>query len=105
MEVLVAVALLVVALIAGLFLLKLTFQLAFFVIGGLVIGFVARAVLPGRQDIGWLKTIGAGVAGSMAGGVLAALLNLGWLLKMGAAVAVAALAVHWLAGKDRPRLP
>ena len=105
MDVVVAAVLLVAALVVGLFLLKLTFHLALFILGGVAIGFLARALLPGRQDIGWVKTIGAGIAGSMAGGVLASLLNLGWMFKMGACVAVAAVAVHWLAGQDRRRLP
>jgi uncharacterized membrane protein YeaQ/YmgE (transglycosylase-associated protein family) len=41
------------------------------VIWGLVVGLIARAVLPGRQAIGLLWTIMLGVVGSLAGGFLA----------------------------------
>ncbi len=37
------------------------------VIGGLVIGFIAKAVLPGRQNISFLMTIVIGIVGSLAG--------------------------------------
>jgi uncharacterized membrane protein YeaQ/YmgE (transglycosylase-associated protein family) len=41
------------------------------IIWGLVVGLIARAVLPGRQSIGLLWTIVLGVVGSVAGGFLA----------------------------------
>jgi uncharacterized membrane protein YeaQ/YmgE (transglycosylase-associated protein family) len=41
------------------------------VIWGLVVGVIARALLPGRQSIGLLWTIVLGVIGSVAGGFLA----------------------------------
>ena len=40
-------------------------------IWGLVVGLIARAILPGRQKIGLLWTIVLGVIGSLAGGFLA----------------------------------
>jgi len=41
------------------------------IIWGLVVGLVARLLLPGRQPIGLLWTIVLGVAGAVAGGFLA----------------------------------
>jgi uncharacterized membrane protein YeaQ/YmgE (transglycosylase-associated protein family) len=41
------------------------------VIWGLLVGLIARALLPGRQSIGLLWTIVLGVFGSVAGGFLA----------------------------------
>jgi uncharacterized membrane protein YeaQ/YmgE (transglycosylase-associated protein family) len=41
------------------------------ILWGLVVGFLARLVLPGRQPIGFLWTIALGVAGSLIGGFLA----------------------------------
>ena len=38
---------------------------------GLLVGFIARAVLPGRQAIGIGMTIILGVAGSLLGGFIA----------------------------------
>lgn len=37
---------------------------------GLVAGFVARAVVPGKDDIGILRTILLGIVGSFVGGLL-----------------------------------
>jgi uncharacterized membrane protein YeaQ/YmgE (transglycosylase-associated protein family) len=41
------------------------------VIWGLFVGLIARALLPGRQPIGFLWTIALGVAGSLIGGFVA----------------------------------
>ena len=41
------------------------------IIWGLVVGLIARALLPGRQSIGLLWTIVLGVVGALAGGFLA----------------------------------
>ena len=41
------------------------------IIWGLVIGLIARLLLPGRQSIGLLLTIVLGVVGAVAGGFLA----------------------------------
>ncbi|MEQ3554475.1 GlsB/YeaQ/YmgE family stress response membrane protein [Pseudonocardia nematodicida] len=37
---------------------------------GLVAGFIARAVVPGKDDIGILRTIVLGIVGSIVGGLL-----------------------------------
>jgi uncharacterized membrane protein YeaQ/YmgE (transglycosylase-associated protein family) len=37
---------------------------------GLFVGAIARLLLPGKQPIGFLWTIGLGIAGSIAGGFL-----------------------------------
>ena len=41
------------------------------IIWGLFVGAIARLLLPGRQAIGILWTIGLGIAGSIIGGLLA----------------------------------
>ncbi|SEH13756.1 GlsB/YeaQ/YmgE family stress response membrane protein [Thermoleophilum album] len=41
------------------------------IVWGLIVGAVARAVLPGRQPIGLLWTIALGVLGSLIGGFVA----------------------------------
>ncbi len=53
---------------------------------GLIIGALARLLIPGRQPLGLLKTMLLGVAGSFAGGFIAFLLiggrpiqGAGWL--------------------------
>jgi uncharacterized membrane protein YeaQ/YmgE (transglycosylase-associated protein family) len=40
---------------------------------GLVAGFIARAVVPGKDDIGILRTIVLGIIGSFVGGALASI--------------------------------
>jgi uncharacterized membrane protein YeaQ/YmgE (transglycosylase-associated protein family) len=37
---------------------------------GLVVGFIARALVPGKQHIGIALTIGLGILGAMLGGLL-----------------------------------
>jgi uncharacterized membrane protein YeaQ/YmgE (transglycosylase-associated protein family) len=39
-----------------------------FLIFGLIVGFLARALMPGRQSMGVLMTMGLGCAGSVIGG-------------------------------------
>lgn len=47
----------------------------FFIIFGLVIGLVARALMPGDQPMGVIMTIVLGVAGSFLGGVFVSLIT------------------------------
>lgn len=44
-----------------------------FLVFGLVVGLLARALMPGRQHMGIAMTMGLGVAGSFVGGFIAAL--------------------------------
>jgi uncharacterized membrane protein YeaQ/YmgE (transglycosylase-associated protein family) len=46
-----------------------------FLVFGLVIGLIARAVLPGRQSMGFLATTLLGIAGSFVGGFLVSLVT------------------------------
>jgi uncharacterized membrane protein YeaQ/YmgE (transglycosylase-associated protein family) len=48
------------------------------VVFGLVAGLIARAVVPGRDDIGLLMTIVIGVVGSVVGGFLLGLFTGGF---------------------------
>jgi len=44
-----------------------------FIVFGLVVGLLARAIMPGNQRMGILMTTGLGVAGSFIGGFLSSL--------------------------------
>ncbi|GAB3292853.1 GlsB/YeaQ/YmgE family stress response membrane protein [Parasphingorhabdus pacifica] len=44
---------------------------------GLIAGFIARAVVPGKDDIGFLMTILLGVVGSVVGGFVFGLFTVG----------------------------
>ncbi len=66
--VLVLIVAVVLLFIVGWAVLGLVFKLLWWALLGLLIGALARLVLPGRQAISWLATIGAGIAGALLGG-------------------------------------
>jgi len=47
----------------------------FFLLFGLVVGFIARAVMPGTQKMGFIATMVLGVVGSFLGGFLVSLVT------------------------------
>jgi uncharacterized membrane protein YeaQ/YmgE (transglycosylase-associated protein family) len=49
--------------------------LLLFVIFGLVVGFLARAILPGRQSMGLIMTAVLGMVGSLLGGFLGSMIS------------------------------
>ena len=49
--------------------------LILFIVFGLIIGLVARALMPGNQNMGVLMTVGLGIAGSFIGGILISLVS------------------------------
>lgn len=55
----------------------LVLYLIWLLIGGLIIGALARLVLPGPDPMSWLATLGYGVAGSILGGIVGRLLGIG----------------------------
>lgn len=86
-----------------------------FIVAGLIIGLLARLLLPGRQKIGLLWTLLLGVVGSAIGGVIANLIGtgdifelnvIGFIVAVLASVCVLAAAERsgFLAGTDRRRL-
>ena len=44
------------------------------IVFGLIVGAIARLLMPGNQNMSWLMTIILGVVGSFAGGALSAVL-------------------------------
>ena len=64
-----------------------------FLVFGLVVGFVARLLKPGRQNLGLLGTLLLGVLGSLIGGIVASALGTGDIFELnilGAVVAIIA---------------
>lgn len=41
---------------------------------GLIVGFLARLIVPGKQRLGWIATAALGIAGSYVGGTLGSLI-------------------------------
>lgn len=53
------------------------FTIVGWIVFGLIAGFIARAIVPGKDDIGLLRTILLGVVGSVVGGLVFGLLTVG----------------------------
>jgi uncharacterized membrane protein YeaQ/YmgE (transglycosylase-associated protein family) len=71
-------------------------QILGLIIIGIVVGILARLVLPGRQPIGMWMTILLGIAGALVGGIVASAIGEGdiWELNfIGTVVGVVAAAV------------
>ena len=77
-----------------------------FLIAGLIIGLLARLILPGRQRIGLLWTLALGVVGSLIGGTIANALNTGdiWELNVIGFIAAVVTSVVLLAVAERSGL-
>lgn len=86
-----------------------------FLVAGLIIGLLARLLLPGKQKIGLLWTLVLGVAGSVIGGTIANAIDTGDIMELNFIGFVAAVvsAVGLLAvaersglgaGKDKKRI-
>jgi uncharacterized membrane protein YeaQ/YmgE (transglycosylase-associated protein family) len=53
-----------------------------FIVAGLIIGALARLLIPGRQKIGFLWTLLLGLAGSVIGGSIANLIGTGDIMEL-----------------------
>lgn len=75
---------------------------------GLIVGLIARLLIPGRDPMGWIATMVLGIMGSLVGGLIAYALQLGadryspagWILSVIGGVA-ALLIYYWATGTRR----
>jgi uncharacterized membrane protein YeaQ/YmgE (transglycosylase-associated protein family) len=51
------------------------FTILGWILFGLIVGFIARALVPGKDNIGILMTIGIGILGSVVGGLVFSLFS------------------------------
>jgi uncharacterized membrane protein YeaQ/YmgE (transglycosylase-associated protein family) len=76
-----------------------------FLLFGLIVGAIARLIVPGREAGGWLVSMAIGVAGAFAGGVLGRVLGFyregesaGFIMSLLGAI-VLLIAYHAVAGR------
>ena len=77
-----------------------------FIVAGLLIGLLARMILPGKQHIGLLWTLVLGVVGSVIGGTIANAIGSGDIMELNVIGFICAViaAVVLLAIADRAQL-
>jgi uncharacterized membrane protein YeaQ/YmgE (transglycosylase-associated protein family) len=85
-------------LLIGGWVIGLAFKLLWFVLIGILIGALGRAILPGRQGISWLWTAGAGIVGSLLGAVLASIFDAGTIVQYLVAIGLAAILIALFSG-------
>jgi uncharacterized membrane protein YeaQ/YmgE (transglycosylase-associated protein family) len=101
MTVLLVLVAIIVLLVIGGAVLGLALKLLWWALLGLLIGALARLVIPGRQPLGWLATAAYGVGGALLGGVVAKAIGVGGVVQFLIAIAVAALLIALLSGGRR----
>lgn len=87
-------------------------QILGLIVIGIVIGIIARLILPGRQHIGVLMTVLLGIGGALVGGIVASAIGEGDIFELNfigtivgviAAVGLIAIAEALGVGDDRAR--
>ena len=71
------------------------------VIVGLIVGALARLVVPGRQTIGIGMTILLGIVGAIVGGIIGHAIGAGMIITLLLEIAVAAVLVYMVSGRHR----
>lgn len=76
-----------------------------YIVGGAVIGILARFFKPGADPIGWIMTIVLGIVGAVAGGWLSGMLGVTsrWLVWVIAILAAIVLLFLYEAIRRKPR--
>jgi uncharacterized membrane protein YeaQ/YmgE (transglycosylase-associated protein family) len=96
----VLVAVIVLIVVGGL-VVGFVLKLLWWALIGLVLGAIARAILPGKQNISVLATAGAGIAAALLGGIIGHIVGAGNVVQFLIATAVAIVIVAVLAASDR----
>jgi uncharacterized membrane protein YeaQ/YmgE (transglycosylase-associated protein family) len=94
----------VVLFVIGGWVLGLALSLLWWALIGLVIGALARLVMPGEQAIGWLGTALCGVGGALLGGIIADAVGVGSILQFLIAVLVSAGLIALFGGTQQRAL-
>jgi uncharacterized membrane protein YeaQ/YmgE (transglycosylase-associated protein family) len=54
---------------------KKSMSILWFILFGLIVGFIARAIMPGKQSMGFVMTALVGIVGSFVGGAIGNLVS------------------------------
>ena len=92
----------IVLLIVGVALLELTLKLLWWALVGLVIGWLAKFLVPGYRPVGWLATILYGIGGALLGGIVADAIGAGAVVQFLIAIAAAAVLIVAVGSIRRP---
>ena len=79
--------------------------LLMYIVGGAVIGILARFFKPGADPVGWIMTIALGALGAAAGGYIAGMLNVTNRMVVWAIAIVAAIVLLFLWEAVRGKKP
>ena len=91
---------------------ELRMQILGLILIGIVIGIIARLILPGRQRIGVLATVLFGIGGALVGGIVASAIGTGSIFELNfigtivgilAAIGLIAVGEALTEGDSRPR--
>ena len=105
MTVVVLLLIVVLLLLFGGWAIGVTFALLGYALTGLIVGALARLIVPGTQGLGILATILYGIAGSLLGGILGDAADLGGFLTLVLSVVVAALLIAIFSAGSSRRTP
>lgn len=103
MPVLVALIVVLLLIALGVGVIGAALELLWLALVGLVIGGLARLIVPGQQAISGFATALYGIAGALLGGIIADIADVGWFPELLIAILVAAVLVALFAGSTGPR--
>jgi uncharacterized membrane protein YeaQ/YmgE (transglycosylase-associated protein family) len=101
--VLIVLAALVVVFVVGWIVVGLVLKLLWWALVGVAIGAIARAILPGKQEISLLATAGSGIGAALLGGIIAHIVGVGAFVQFLIALLVAVVIVAVVSTSARPR--
>jgi len=74
-------------------------------ISGLIVGAIARFLLPGPDPMSWLRTLGYGIAGSFVGGIIGRVLHVPQSLGFVLSIACAAGLIWFFTRRNKTPTP
>ncbi|MFC0678834.1 GlsB/YeaQ/YmgE family stress response membrane protein [Lysobacter korlensis] len=75
-----------------------------YIIGGAVIGILARLLKPGADPMGWIMTIVLGIVGALIGGSIAGGGVLGWIVAIISAIILLFIYERFRGHRRAPRV-